>query len=450
MPGTQSNSGFTVKNCTMALPIFTEGEWLPQDKNELIIVSNHNNDIDINKEPFHGFYPDPMTESPPLSRRSQNHSIHPSAFEYGVEEDPIIDTEEVLERIEHTVMIILKALDEGQVPEMVPFISLPAKKKFTLQQSRSFTSMVLVMAYCHALLSESMSQGVLRTTTTREVYYFYVTHFRSQRECDAAIRDVAQWLHVPRHALGLQAGSRGWFCGDIQLLNAMDATTQWNGRTYQGEQGCPIAADWLRPAQQRSFSIHPVTTATCILVVEKEGIYQRLVQDGFCRRYNCILITGKGFPDFATRACLRALHRQWQLPIYGLADCDPFGVAVLHSYGLGPHMQWLGLRPSQVDYLSSHARADKETAVLPAAVFQELTALDRKRLEQFCQEEHPFVANHHPGRIDELELMRSKKVELEALHWLGMQFCGDFVGQLLEHAQRHGHDDDDALWVQVL
>jgi meiotic recombination protein SPO11 len=434
----------------MACSIPTKEEWFPQDPNDQIIVPNQYHVDDKNAEPFHGFHTDPFTKPFSLTRRTPIHSIPASAFDYDVEDDPIIDTEEVLERIEHTVMIIVKALDEYQIPEIVPFVPLPIKKKFTLQQSRSFTSMVLVLAYCHSLLSESASQGVLRTTTTREVYYFYVTHFRSQRECDAAIRDVAQWLHVPRHALGLQAGSRGWFCGDIQLLNIADATTQWSGRTYQGEQGCSIAADWLRPAHQRSFSIHPVTTATCILVVEKEGIYQRLVQDGFCHQHNCILVTGKGFPDFATRACVRALQRQWQLPVYGLADCDPFGVAVLHCYGLGPHMQWLGLRPSQVDYLSSQARADGATSVLPAAVFQELTDLDRKRLEQFCQEDHPFVVEQHPSRLDELERMRSKKVELEALHWLGMQFCAEFIGQLLEHAKSNVLDDEEATWMQVL
>ena len=380
---------------------------------------------------------------------THNENLPPSFLDNSEDEEAIVDTKEVLKRIEQTVAIILEALEQRQVPEIVPYAPLPIKKKFTLQQSRSFTNMILVLAYCHALLSESPPH-LHRTTTTREVYYFYVTHFRSQRECDAAIRDVAQWLQVPRHALGLQAGSRGWFCGDVQLLNTVDNTMQWNGRSYSGEQGCPIAADWLRPPEQRSFSVHPVTTATCILVVEKEGIYQRLVQDGFCYEHKCILVTGKGFPDYATRACVRALRRQWRLPVYGLADCDPFGVAVLHCYGLGPHMQWLGLRPSQVDYLTN--TPEEGMAVLPSAVFQELTDLDRKRLEQFCQEDHPFVVGQNTDRIAELQEMGKKKVELEALHWLGMHFCGLFVGRLLEYAQRHRQVDNDELepWMRVL
>lgn len=48
-----------------------------------------------------------------------------------------------------------------------------------------------------------------RTTTNREVYYFFVTHFRSQKECDAAIVDVCNLLGVERISLGLTASPKG-------------------------------------------------------------------------------------------------------------------------------------------------------------------------------------------------------------------------------------------------
>ncbi len=72
-----------------------------------------------------------------------------------------------------------------------------------ISQTRSFTSVVLVMSFVHQLLLSN------RTTTTREVYYVFVTHFRSQRECDSAILDVAKILDVPRRALGLSASPKG-------------------------------------------------------------------------------------------------------------------------------------------------------------------------------------------------------------------------------------------------
>jgi DNA topoisomerase VI subunit A len=61
------------------------------------------------------------------------------------------------------------------------------------------------MSFIHSLLLSN------RTTTTREVYYVFVTHFRNQKECDSAILDVAKCLGVPRRALGLSASPKGVF-----------------------------------------------------------------------------------------------------------------------------------------------------------------------------------------------------------------------------------------------
>ena len=309
-----------------------------------------------------------------------------------------LTVETVLHRIESLATTVVDALDAGQMPELVPYqrpfsheamtSNKSMTKRMTLQQCRSFTSVLLVLAYCHSLLlqsSQSSGDG-RKTTTIREVYYFYVTHFRSQRECDAAIWDACQLLRVPRHALGLQAGSRGWFCGDVRLMrhhpekDENNEEVLWDGRAHAGEQGCPIAADWLLPPHQRSFYVAPHSNITCILVVEKEGIYQRLVQDEFWRQHHCILVTGKGFPDLATRACVHALHRQLRVPVRGLADCDPFGVLVLHCYAHGSDrdggsggngsgyrvpMEWIGLRPSQVRHLSAPATVTENDSQQP-------------------------------------------------------------------------------------
>ena len=43
----------------------------------------------------------------------------------------------------------------------------------------------------------------------------------------------------------------------------------------------------------------------CVLVVEKESVFRRLVDDGFTSRLPCVLLTACGFPDYASRAALR-------------------------------------------------------------------------------------------------------------------------------------------------
>ena len=177
--------------------------------------------------------------------------------------------------------------------------------------------------------------------------------------------------------------------------------------------------------------------ACCIIVVEKEGIYLRLSEDRFFDRVPCILVTGKGFPDVATRAMVYALHHTLGIPVFGVCDCNPFGVAVLQTYQQGGSnglrkettdrekyyipIYWLGLRPSQVEKVKDS---------LPPEVYQELTDLDRRKIEKLCCERNSFRNGRgDEKRVEELVAMNTNgyKVELESLHWLGWQYMCDWL-----------------------
>lgn len=106
----------------------------------------------------------------------------------------------VIASIEELVASILEYLDKEESP-LLTCDNLT--RRFTLSQSRSFTSICMVLSFVHSLLLSG------RTTTTREVYYFFVTHFRNQRECDTAILDASNLLGVPRSSLGLYASPKG-------------------------------------------------------------------------------------------------------------------------------------------------------------------------------------------------------------------------------------------------
>lgn len=163
------------------------------------------------------------------------------------------------------------------------------------------------------------------------------------------------------------------------------------------------------------------------------GVYNRLSEDKLFELFPCILVTGKGFPDIATRSFVHTVHKKLNLPVYGLADCNPFGLLVLQTYEFGSArlgmdggsrygvpIQWLGLRPSQVEGITD---INGKAVKLPPAVFQKLTGLDRRRLELMLDENHRFHANSNPEeeRYEELEIMEENgyKLELESLNWLG-------------------------------
>ena len=326
-------------------------------------------------------------------------------------------------------------------------------KSLNLHQCRSYTNLILVLSFVQNLLRSG------RTSTTREAYYHYVTHFRSQRECDATILDCAALLQVPRVALGLAASPKGWFCGCVEIVRCADTgdadsghgdgdgatstASRVDGTALSSSQGLPITREWIDRSTPTTNGNNNAGTgspafqistrdAKCILVIEKEGVYNRLSEDRFYDRYPSILVTGKGFPDLATRALVHALHTELQLPVYGLCDCNPYGIGVLQTYrkgsarmGLdgtdryGVPIQWIGLRPSQVHAMRSD---------LPSNVFQSLTELDRKKIGRLGEEGSSFLsgdgitAKSRLHRRRELALMDETgvKVELESLHWLGM------------------------------
>lgn len=95
--------------------------------------------------------------------------------------------------------------------------------------------------------------------------------------------------------------------------------------------------------------------AQFILLVEKDAAFMRLAEDRFYNKYPCIIITGKGQPDVATRcehgvvnaryrACvsprawcgcatgfslfLKKTKTELRIPVLGLVDSDPSGLKV--------------------------------------------------------------------------------------------------------------------------
>ena len=343
--------------------------------------------------------------------------------------------ETVIGQIEEFIIrSVLEPLERGDTPQ----VDEPKRSFSHSMHCRSLTSLFMVADFCHDLLKSG------RTTTIREVYYFYVTFFRNQQESDNAIRDLASCLSVSRSALGLVASPRGWFCGCIDLYCQRDNSDN-NGEMEGGQELVPILngreldSHGMAITLQLKTQIVRSPDAKCILVIEKEGIYHRLSEDKFfLKYYPCILVTGKGVPDLATKSWVQHLQQSLKLPVYGLCDCNPYGISVLQTFqyqGLARShragtnnnnnntrnrrqfdLKWMGLRPSQVEELD-----------LPARVYQELTDHDKKRLDSLKAGTNPFCQmGNAERRIQELDKFEFK-VELEALYWKGFGFLSQWV-----------------------
>ena len=164
-----------------------------------------------------------------------------------------------------------------------------------------------------------------------------------------AIADLASYFERPRFGLGFVASPKGFFAGAVEVLIG--------GTWVRADTAMSINSDWLTDSPQvRNCG------ARYVVAVEDDGVFGALVRDGLHR--NCVLVTGCGMADMATRACLHRIATKFDtLPVYGVADWNPDGVGIVLTYKLGsanlgtesllyavPRLQWLCLRLSQATH----------------------------------------------------------------------------------------------------
>eukprot|EP00775_Hariotina_reticulata_P005622 gene5622-5861_t len=310
-----------------------------------------------------------------------------------------------------------------QQPQQVLRLGSQVQKKTLLAgngaQAHSIVRVLQLLDVAHALLTSG------RTATQRDIYYSLTgpPFFNSQRDLTAAINTALTLLKVPRAALGIAAASKGAVAGRL-LLRAHPAEA-YQDCSLTGPAGRAIPGD---VAAIGAMSIR-LSGARFILVVEKDAIFQRLVEDRLFDELPCVIITGRGMPDIASRAFLAALvrasssqvsagdgggRRSALIPVLGLVDWNPAGVAILLSYKFGcaamgleaaqyavPSLTWLGVT------------SDMLTDV-PGSACQALTARDKTQLTNLKAR----LAQGCPGWVSELEEMEAVglKADIEALY----------------------------------
>lgn len=289
--------------------------------------------------------------------------------------------------------------------------------KLNRQGGRRYTGIWLILQTAHALLAEN------KTATQRDVYYLH-PFFKGQNEADEAILDAGSILGIPRGSMNIVAATKGCFTGDISILR------NGNWRQFGSGEEVSITHELLqiKPHDMRS-------NATCILVIEKDGIFNRLREDKFFETVPSILITGRGFPDLATRAFVNLLSNALGIPVLGLCDCNPFGLSIMLTYKLGSarmpldslryavDIKWVGVRPSQVSHLGL------PTSSFKALTRKDLAVADSLMRASFIQANAFFKDEVQMWLGDALPW----KIELEALYSSGFTFLTSFLQDCIEN-----------------
>jgi DNA topoisomerase-6 subunit A len=255
-----------------------------------------------------------------------------------------------------------------------------ARTFFNVGMAKKFMQTVLVAD----ALSELQRQNL--TTSLREIYYrtkhtmkgSHENTFDGQNESDPLIEDLEVTLAALREELHVRAENAGSIVGPVVLGDDGDRVDC--ARLGKGGYSVPSIVEPEYIEIRRC-------TADFVLLVEKGTQWNRLSEDKFWRRYNCVLLTGNGQPPRGVRRLARRLHEEYKLPVYVLVDNDPWGYYIYSvvkqgSINLAFESERMAIPKAKFIGLSS---ADADTYGLPRNVGIKLNDKDIGRAKELLK-----------------------------------------------------------------
>lgn len=251
--------------------------------------------------------------------------------------------------------------------------------------------------------------------TKREVYYSDVNLFREQKYSDKIIEDVASMIQTTRDSIHVVASARGSAMGRVTIRDGGDLIDL----TKMGTGGWAVTPflDQLEIVE---------SDAEFIILSEKDAAVMRLAEAKYWNRQPCIVITGKGSGDIATRAFLKMLVKELEIPAFALVDSDPYGHYIYSVFLRGskrlsyespfiatPELKLLGVLSRDLDEYK-----------IPKAVRIPMQPTDIKRVKDMLKE--PFVKRNKPW-VEDLELMLKlkEKAEIQAFASHSFEYLTD-------------------------
>src|SRR3989338_2913633 len=192
-------------------------------------------------------------------------------------------------------------------------------------QQRTFFNVVHAKKFLQTLEVAKVSKTLLdvgKHASLRDVFYMAKRTLPSsninivddQSESDNAIEDLELITDCSREQLNINANKMGSVAGNVVVEDSGD-TINW---AKLGSGG------WSIPSNVENIEFKSIK-AKYIIYMEKQAVCERLHEDKFWENQNCIIVTSQGQTTRGIRRLLQRLNEGDKLPIYVLADFDPWG-----------------------------------------------------------------------------------------------------------------------------
>lgn len=287
---------------------------------------------------------------------------------------------------------------------------------FNVAHAKKFLQTIEIASICKTLLD------VGKHASLRDVFYMAkrtipntkINVVDDQKESDKAIEDLEIITDFSREYLNVNANKMGSVAGKVIVEDSGD-TIDWSRLGSGG---------WSIPSNVENIKFKKVD-AKYVVYMEKAAVWERLHEDRFWEKQNCIIMSSQGQTTRGIRRLLQRLSQEHGLPIYVLADNDPWGWYIYSVIKYGsislahmaeemaiPTVKFIGITCDDVNNydLKRH--------------FIKLTDQDTSRLKQMQNYEW-FVKNKDWQRQFKMMKDFGAKVEIQALSSKGISFISE-------------------------
>ncbi|KAH8582036.1 topoisomerase VIA nuclease subunit [Cryptosporidium sp. chipmunk genotype I] len=202
-------------------------------------------------------------------------------------------------------------------------------------QIYSSACLVSVMNILHRNVKEGFH------STLRDIYYNNPSLYTKQSISDKYIAQVTHLVQTPRELLNVVSTARGRIRGPLIIqgseFGCCEREVRLDCMSIFESMGHSISPYLFKGMNGLKFSYY--SKIKFVLVVEKDTIFQRLLEFGFHKEFDdsCILITARGFSDLPTRTLLYKLSQDLpeETRFWILCDYDCFGLSIAATYVMG-------------------------------------------------------------------------------------------------------------------
>ncbi len=291
-------------------------------------------------------------------------------------------------------------------------------------QSKRFMQTVAIAAKCNKFIKENLH------TTIRGLFYQLKYSlgedvdeniFNEQAESNPLIEDLEASLGIKREELNLNANRKGVLAGNMKVIDRFGGERIETNTSKMGRSG------WTIPSDVDNDIEFVDVKAKYVLVCEKDALWQRLNEDGFWKKENCILISPQGQAARGARRIIRKLADKG-LPVYVFNDGDAWGWYIYWTIKTGSmNLAYIGgeIATPEARFIGV-TMSDLERYEFLKKMTLKATEVDLKRAQEMLN--YPWI-NMHKEWVNELKMVLKLKVKLEqdTLQGPKLTFVDDYI-----------------------